>query len=179
MEALEEIQGVHLRNQTNHNGGSSKVAPAPKNATASGAPIVAVLRVQNVAGACSFYGKLGFVCERTVGGPGGEPVWAQLRFGRQRFLLLDLGIPTDNYARNQAEETHPLGLGVSLYVNTPNVEKVYQAFTRMGCVPETRVHEEFWGDQTFSVADPFGYHWTFAKRVRTVPLQKPLMVQLH
>ncbi len=54
------------------------------------------------------------------------------------------------------------GIGLSLYVYVPDVDKHYKQAVAAGAQVLQVPANQFWGDRIACYVDPDGYHWTFA-----------------
>ena len=50
---------------------------------------------------------------------------------------------------------------VELYLEVENVEGFYEAVKKHGVKPTAPLTDQWWGDRTFTVLDPFGYQIWF------------------
>jgi PhnB protein len=143
----------------------------PQRTTTGGATpqgwstITPSLTVPDVQEAAEFYQTLGFEVVDNTPGPGGAWMHAQLRFGESNIMV---GTPQPG-----TKWTKPKGLtNVALYTFVGDVDNVYEACKKLGYKPESAPVDQFWGDRTFNVTDPWGYTWTFATHVREVSPQE-------
>ena len=56
------------------------------------------------------------------------------------------------------------GAGVMLFVYCPDVDALCARAVAAGCVVVRPLADQFWGDRTVTLRDPFGHGWTFATR---------------
>lgn len=54
------------------------------------------------------------------------------------------------------------GSPISLYIYTPDADKMFQQAVRAGGKAMMPMADMFWGDRAGSITDPFGYHWMIA-----------------
>ena len=154
-------------------------AARPQSGAPSGwATLTPALRVADVRSACDFYGSVGFEVEQTLPGPEGNWSWAQLRMGSSRIWLNDIETPTGNARRDRAEERGPRGLGMTIYAYVSDLESVRDAWVAQGRALDTDIHDEYWGDRSFTATDPYGFTWTFATHVRTVSMEERTAVAI-
>lgn len=138
-----------------------------------------VLNVSNVEEALAFYQRIGFEVVQTLPGPNG-PVWAALRFGNSQIQVQDIdSAHGGDPQREKQQRKGPVGLGCAFYLYVPNVETVYADVTTEGVETDTTCQEEFWGDRTFTLQDPFGYCWTFATHIREVSPEEMMTAAAH
>jgi PhnB protein len=57
----------------------------------------------------------------------------------------------------------------SLMIYTENVDRAFKQATDAGATVMRPLKNEFYGDRTGTVADPFGHHWTLSTHVEDVP----------
>jgi PhnB protein len=61
------------------------------------------------------------------------------------------------------------GPTASLMIYTENVDRAFKQATDAGATVMRPLKNEFYGDRTGTVADPFGHHWTLSTHVEDVP----------
>lgn len=61
------------------------------------------------------------------------------------------------------------GRGGAFMIYVPDVEAAFEQALAAGAVEIERPSDQFWGDRTGRVADPFGYRWTLAQKIKDVP----------
>ena len=62
----------------------------------------------------------------------------------------------------------PHGLGVTLTLLVPNLQKVYRAVTKAGLEILLEPVTEFYGDRVFMFLDPDGYEWKISQTVKQI-----------
>jgi PhnB protein len=95
--------------------------------------------------------------------PGGKVGHAELDLGGCRFML------ADEYPDFGA--LSPVSIGgspVSLHLYVPDVDAVVERATSLGATLLRPVQQEFFGDRTALLADPFGHKWHVATQVEVV-----------
>lgn len=60
-----------------------------------------------------------------------------------------------------------LGMGGSFMIYVPDCDACFAQAVTAGATVITAPTDQFWGDRTGSVADPFGYRWTVAQKKST------------
>lgn len=60
----------------------------------------------------------------------------------------------------------PLGNGVVLYLNIPDVDRYYEFVRKNGAIVDEPPKNQFWGDRTISVRTPEGYYLSFAAPIK-------------
>lgn len=64
------------------------------------------------------------------------------------------------------------GAGVTFYLHVNgDVDAYYQEVVGKGAKVVEEIKTQDWGDRTFTVADPDGYHLAFYQTVRTVTME--------
>lgn len=111
----------------------------------------------------AYYTKLGYAENCTMIGPDGKAVHTMLTTpcGRVSFM-----------AGTSPEFKGPAN-GFSFYVSTPEgvaVEEMFDTIKGAGAMITEEVTDQFWGDRTFRFADPDGYVWMVAQKVREMEL---------
>ena len=126
-----------------------------------------ILQVADMEASIAFYRDvLGFSVNLTVPDDSGELVHAELsRNGAA--LMLGPASGLSEAARSL------LGAGVTLYItdNDDDIDAFYQRVRAAGARIVDPIQDQEWGDRTFTVQDPDGYHLMFAKNVR--PFEPP------
>ena len=61
-----------------------------------------------------------------------------------------------------------VGKGGLFMIYVADCETVFAQAIAVGATVITEPADQFWGDRTATVADPFGYRWTLATHVRDV-----------
>jgi len=95
--------------------------------------------------------------------PGGMIGHAEIQIGDSIVMLAD-EFP-------QMGAIGPLTIGgtpVGLCVYVENVDAVYQRAIAAGAKEERPVKDQFYGDRTGTLVDPFGHKWTIATHVEDV-----------
>ena len=94
-------------------------------------------------------------------GPDGKVIHAELQIGNSRFMLND--------AMGGAKSAKTLGGSpVHLWLYVEDCDALFKRATAAGAQtaagPMGQLQDQFWGDRSGTVMDPFGYQWTFATR---------------
>jgi PhnB protein len=109
-------------------------------------------------------------------GPNGTVAHAELQIGDSRIMLAD--------ENPQTGHRSPLSLGGSgtglmLYVD--DVDAVFGRAVTAGAKAQQEVKNQFYGDRSGTLVDPFGHVWTIATHVEDVPedeLQRRMDAQM-
>ncbi len=123
------------------------------------------LTINGAAAAIDFY-KTAFGAKEIMRfpAPGGKIAHAELRIGDSRIMLAD-ECPEMN-ARS------PKSLGgtpSSLYVYVPEVDTVTSRAIAAGAKVIRPLQDQFYGDRSATLEDPFGHIWMVATHVEDVP----------
>lgn len=128
--------------------------------------ITPYLVIKGAAQAIDYYKKV-FGATETVrmDGPDGKVGHAELKIGNSHFMLAD-----ENPAMGQGH-TSAASIGaspVSLYVYLPDVDRVVERAVAAGAKVLKPVQDQFYGDRTGFIQDPFGHLWGIATHVEDV-----------
>lgn len=142
--------------------------------TPSPPPLGAVLGVRDIQQARSFYQKtLGFQQQFALPRSDGELTLVVLNFGSSTLLLGRLDeLHYEHKARARKIRKGPYGLGVTLTLLVPDLEKVYKAVKKAGVEILLEPIEEFYGDRVFMFIDADGYEWKISQTIRQVSLDE-------
>jgi PhnB protein len=122
------------------------------------------LHVRNAAGAIDFY-KSVFGATEIMRMPGsdGRIMHAELRLGDSIVMLADENPPMGIMS---PQTVGGFSAGMLLYV--PDVDAVVQKAVENGAKALRPVKDQFYGDRSGSILDPFGHMWTVATHVEDV-----------
>ena len=88
---------------------------------------------------------------------------AELQFGDSMVML------SDEYPDFGAVSPDTLGGSpVKLHISVADVDAMFAEALKLGCTEVRPVKEQFFGDRTGTLVDPFGYTWSLATTVREV-----------
>ncbi len=99
--------------------------------------------------------------------PGGLIGHAELQIGDSRIMLAD-EMPDGPWKS-------PLSVGgtpVSLMLYVEKVDAVFRRAVDHGATVIKEVKDQFYGDRSGTVADPFGHIWTISTNVEEVPMEE-------
>jgi PhnB protein len=136
-----------------------------KNPPEGYSTITPYLFVKGASAAIEFYKRIFNASERLrMGAPDGKVMHAEIIIGTSAVMLAD-EFP-------QMNALSPPSVGGSpvlfrLYVE--NVDEVFQRALDAGAIVERPVQNQFYGDRSGTLCDPFGHRWTIATRVEEVP----------
>jgi len=141
---------------------SSKVSYIPKDYNT----ITPYLIVKDAARAIEYYKKVFGATELfRMNGPDGKVGHAELRIGNSHVMLAD-----ENPSMGQGH-TSAATIGtspVSLYIYLPDVDQVVQRAAAAGGKVLKPVEDQFYGDRSGFLQDPFGHLWGVATHVEDV-----------
>ena len=123
------------------------------------------LIVHDAAAALDFYKKaLGAVELMRMPAPNGRIGHAEIRIGNSPVML------ADEHPEIGAKSARTIGGSpVSLMVYVEDVDARVAQAVAAGATLSRPVANQFYGDRTGGVDDPFGYHWYLATHVEDVP----------
>lgn len=122
--------------------------------------------VREAARAIAWYEEaLGAEMKEKLEGPGGRIGHAEMQLGDAVFMLAD-EVPDMGIVSPLASEHRP---PVKLLVYVPDVDAAYRRAIELGAVEDRPVQDQFYGDRTGSIVDPFGHCWTLATHLEDVP----------
>ena len=96
-------------------------------------------------------------------GPGGAIMHAELRFGDSMVMM------ADEFPEMGARSPQTLGgtpVGMCLYVNDCDV--VFQRAVDAGAKVERPLQDQFYGDRSGTIIDPWGHKWTISTHIEDV-----------
>ena len=99
--------------------------------------------------------------------PDGLIAHAEIQVGDSKIMLADESPNIDAYG-----PSHYGGSPVSLLIYVPNVDATTQQASSAGAVVVRPVADQFYGDRTAGLKDPFGHIWYLATHVRDVSVEE-------
>lgn len=96
-------------------------------------------------------------------GPGGKIGHAELRLGDSVIMLADQHPESDVYA-----PAHYKGSPISLMIYVTDVDAVVKRAVAAGAKITRPVKDQFYGDRSGIIEDPFGHKWSVATHVEDV-----------
>jgi PhnB protein len=126
--------------------------------------ITPYLFVRSAASAIDFY-KNAFGATEIVRmvGSNGKIMHAELRIGDSIVMLADENPPTGVMSPQTVG-----GFSVGLHLYVENVDAVIQKAVENGAKPLRPIKNQFYGDRSGSLLDPFGHMWSVATHVEDV-----------
>jgi len=140
----------------------SKVSHIPKDYNA----ITPYLIVKGAAQAIEYYKKVFGATEVfRMNGPDGKVGHAELKIGNSRIMLAD---ENPNMGQGYSSAATIGASPVSLYLYIPDVDRVVERATAEGAKILKPVQDQFYGDRSGFIQDPFGHFWSVATHVEDV-----------
>jgi len=126
------------------------------------------LIVRNAAAALDFYKKaFGAVELMRFPGPGGKLMHAEMKIGDSPVMLAD-EMPDEGHVGPQTLG----GAAVSLMLYVENVDARFAQAVAAGATVKRAVADQFYGDRTGTLADPFGHVWSLATHKEDVSMEE-------
>lgn len=124
------------------------------------AQLMVMIYVESVEQARSFYvDKLGFTHMMGMLGKDGQLDFCTVSLGGARIMLMR---PVEGLTgTNATNEKRP----VELYMQVADVEAYFEQVSKQKARATTPLTEQWWGDRTFTIQDPFGYQIWFYQNV--------------
>ena len=101
------------------------------------------------------------------GAPDGQVAHAEIQIGNSRVMLADEH-PDRGYRSPQSWGGS--GAGMMLYLE--NVDGVFSRALQAGAKALDPVKDQFYGDRSGTLVDPFGHWWTLATHIEDVSLEE-------
>lgn len=139
---------------------AKKVAPIPEGYGS----ITPYLIVDGAARAIAFYKKAFGATERMrmAGADGKQVMHAELQFGDAVVML------ADEFPEMGVKGPGKQGSPVSILFYVADVDKVFKTALKAGAKQVRPLADQFYGDRTGTLKDPFGHTWTVATHVEDV-----------
>jgi PhnB protein len=123
------------------------------------------LCVDGASAAIEFYSQVFGATERMrMPEPDGKIGHAELQFGDSVVMLAD-EYPDMGYVGPKAVGGTPVTIGV--YVE--DVDKTFDAAVKAGAKSLRPVEDQFYGDRSGQLEDPFGHRWSIQTHIEDVP----------
>ncbi len=100
-------------------------------------------------------------------GPGGKVMHAEIKIGDSPIMLAD-EVPERDARSPQSYGGTPVGM--LLYV--PDVDALFAQAIKAGAKVVMPVQDQFYGDRSGTVVDPFGHKWTLATHKEDVSMEE-------
>jgi PhnB protein len=123
------------------------------------------LVIKGAADAIEFYKRAFGAAEiMRMASPNGKIAHAEITIGDSKVMLAD-EYPEMSYRSPQTIG----GTGVSLMVYLENVDEVFKRAVAAGAKELQPIKDQFYGDRSGTLQDPFGHVWTLSTHVEDVP----------
>ncbi|HUM04169.1 MAG TPA: VOC family protein [Terriglobales bacterium] len=140
----------------------SKVPHIPKGYNS----VTPYLIISGAAKAIEYYKKVFGATEiMRMPGPDGKIGHAELRIGDSHIMLAD---ENPSMGQGHASATTVGGSPISLYLYIENVDDVVKRAVTEGATILKPVQDQFYGDRSGFIRDPFGHLWGVATHVEDV-----------
>ena len=122
------------------------------------------LIVKGGSDAIAFYKRaFGATVIMRVEGPGGKLGHAEIQIGDSRIMLAD-----EHPEMNVLAPQSPGSSGVSICLYVENVDKLVAQAISAGAKVQRPLQDQFYGDRSATLEDPFGHVWTVATHIEDV-----------
>lgn len=143
---------------------SSKVQPIPQGFHS----VTPYLHLRRASEAIEFYKKAFGASERfRLPGPDGKIAHAEITIGDSIVMLAD-----ESEQMSAFGPEHYGGTSITLMVYVDDVDSVFAQAVAAGAKVKRPLEDQFYGDRTGGVEDPFGHHWYLATHIRDVSPQE-------
>ena len=130
--------------------------------------ITPYLIVRNAAAAIDFYKKaLNAVELMRFPGPGGKIMHAEVKIGDSPVMLAE-EMPEEGYVGPQTLG----GVGVSMMLYVEDVDTRFAQAIAAGATIKRPVQDQFYGDRTGTLVDPFGHVWSIGTHKEDVSMEE-------
>jgi len=102
-----------------------------------------------------------------MSGPDGRIAHAEIQVGDSRVMLAD-----ESPKMNAYGPSHFHGSPITLHFYVPEVDARTKQAVSAGAKVIRPVEDQFYGDRTAGLEDPFGHKWFLATHVRDVPMEE-------
>jgi PhnB protein len=130
--------------------------------------VIPYLTVDGAAEALDFYvSALGAVERARIPGPGGKVMHAELAFGDGSVMVSD-AFP--EWGSNGPRAIGGTPVTIAIYVE--DVDATIARAAEAGATVISQPENQFWGDRSGTIEDPFGHRWHIGTRVEDVSLEE-------
>ena len=124
--------------------------------------------VRNAAAAIDFYKKAFNAVElMRFPGPGGKIMHAEVKIGDSPVMLAD-EMPEEGHVGPQTLG----GVGVSMMLYVEDVDTRFAQAIAAGATIKRPVQDQFYGDRTGTLVDPFGHVWSIGTHKEDVSMEE-------
>lgn len=126
--------------------------------------LTAYLVIRDAAAAIEFYTAVfGAELVSRMDMPGGKVGHAELRFD-DTMLMLSEEFPEQDWKGPESIGGSP----VTLFFYVKDVDAVFDAAVKRGAIPVRPVEDQFYGDRSGILKDPFGHLWSIGTHIEDV-----------
>ena len=130
--------------------------------------ITPYLMVRNAAAAIEFYKKAFNAVElMRFPGPGGKIMHAEVKIGDSPVMLAD-EMPEEGHVGPQTLG----GVGVSMMLYVEDVDTRFAQAVAAGATIKRPVQDQFYGDRTGTLVDPFGHVWSIGTHKEDLSMEE-------
>ncbi|WP_215399228.1 VOC family protein [Rheinheimera oceanensis] len=142
----------------------SKVQAIPAGYNA----VLPYLVIKNAAAALDFYqNAFGAETIMRMDMPGGAIMHAEMRIGSAVFMLSEQSDDWGNKSPDMLGDSP-----VTLMIYVPDVDAFVARATTAGATLTMAVSDQFWGDRSGCLLDPFGHRWMISTHIEDVSEQE-------
>jgi PhnB protein len=125
-------------------------------------PFISYLTVKDPREAIAFYEKTlpNAKCEMILDGPGGSVMHAEMTVNGARMMI--------SGAWPGIAEPHDGISPVNFMLYVDDADAAYEHAIKNGMTSAFEPSDQFWGDRSAAVLDPYGFRWTFGHQVEDV-----------
>ena len=122
------------------------------------------LRVHSAAQAIDFYGRAFGATEIfRLTEPSGRIGHAEIRMGPATLML------SDEYPEHGIQGPRTLGgTSFSIHLHVTNVDEAFEQAVRAGALVVRPLKDQFYGERSGTVRDPFGHEWLLGQNIESV-----------
>mmetsp|Transcript_26834 Transcript_26834/g.70457 ORF Transcript_26834/g.70457 Transcript_26834/m.70457 type:complete len:177 (-) Transcript_26834:112-642(-) len=130
--------------------------------------ITPYITIKNAASALDLYAKaFGATEVMSMPGPGGKIMHAEMQIGDSRFMF------SDEFPEMGAwSPEHLGGTAGHLMIYVEDCDAMLKRAIAAGCKPDRPAKDQFYGDRSGSVIDPYGHKWTLSTHVKEVSAEE-------
>jgi PhnB protein len=138
----------------------ASILPIPPNYASA----IPYLTVKGAANAIDFYKKAyGAELISRMDMPNGAVMHAEMRIGAALFMLSE---QNDEWGSKSPDMLGDSPVSLMIYVE--DVDALVKKATAAGAKLSMEVADQFWGDRSGCLVDPFGHRWMFATHIEDV-----------
>jgi PhnB protein len=133
--------------------------------------ITPYLSIKGAAEALAFYKRAFGAAEiYRLGMPGGKIGHAEIQIGNSRIMLADEMPEMPDAIAKSPRSLQGTTFGLHIYVD--DVDAQFQRAIDAGATVKRPVKDQFYGDRSGTLEDPFGHIWTIATHIEDVSIEE-------